>query len=219
MRRHIIMFKISIIFLLMAENLFFGAGYMQEETVDRILALVNGQIITLTDLRIARAFGLYERGGNAKTEDPADMVLQKLIDQKLVIQVAGKQSSINREEMDNFLDSVSEEMGNAQFQEMLGQFGMRRNDLEPYMFERIVYNRIISSRFDHAVLVTLKEIQDYYEKKYVPNQQAQGQEVKSMLDILDEIEAALIKEKSEEQITEWLQNLREKADIQINLNS
>ncbi len=219
MRRYIIMFKIGFIFLLMAKNLFFGAGYIQEKTVDRILALVNGQLITLTDVRIAKAFGLYERRGNSKTEDTVEMVLQKLIDQKLVIQVAGKESSINREEMDNFLNSVSEEMGNVQFQEILDQFGMRRNDLESYAFERIIYSRIISSRFDRVVLVTLKEIQDYYENRYVPDQKARGLEVESMLDILDEIEAALRKEKSEEQIAEWLQNLREKADIQIILKS
>jgi hypothetical protein len=37
-----------------------------------------------------------------------------------------------------------------------------------------------------------------------------------MLDIFDDIESILRREKSEGQVREWLQNLREKADIQIN---
>jgi hypothetical protein len=193
----------------------FGSG--QDETVDRILALVNGQLITLTDVRVARTFGLYDRGHESIGDDTIEQVLQKLIDQKLVIQVTSDDASVDQVEMNAFLQSISEEMGNDKFREELAQFGMERNDLSPFAFERILFNRILSSRFDRAVLVTLEEIQNYYEMTYVPEQEAQGFEAKSMLDIFDEIEAVLRKEKSEEQVEEWLGNLREKADIQINL--
>jgi glutamyl/glutaminyl-tRNA synthetase len=189
----------------------------QDETVDRILALVNGQVITLTDVRVVRTFGLYEKGQESTPDDTIEQVLQKLIDQKLVIQVTSDDSSVNREEMDDYLDNISEEMGNDRFREELDKFGMERNDLGPYTYERILFNRILSSRFDRTVLVTLDEIQGYYETRYVPAQQAQGLEPKSMLDIFDDIEAILREEKSEEQVEEWLQNLRNKADIQINL--
>jgi glutamyl/glutaminyl-tRNA synthetase len=188
----------------------------QDETVDRILALVNGQVITLTDVRVAKTFGLYERWKSSTTHDTIEEVLQNLIDQKLVIQVTRDSASVDRDEMDAFLNQVSEEMENDKFQEELDKFGMERNDLEPYAYEQILFSRILSSRFDRVVLVTLEDIQAYYKTKYVPDQQDKGFEPKSMLDILDDIEAALRKEKSEEQVGEWIQNLREKADIQIN---
>lgn len=210
--------RISIFFALALGHLVMGANVQQRETVDRILALVNGELITLTDVRIAKAFGLYEKEGAVKIDGTIDEVLQKLIDQKLVIQVTSESTSVNQEEMDALLDRISKEMGNGQFQEQLDRFGMQRNDLRPYVFERMLYRKIISSRFDRAVLVTLNEIQDYYEKRYVPAQESRGLEVKSMFDILDEIETILRGEKSEKQIREWLQNLREKADIQINLD-
>lgn len=189
----------------------------QDETVDRILALVNGQVITLTDVRVAKTFGLYEKWQGSTTHDTIEEILQKLIDQKLVIQMTRDGASVSRDEMEAFLDQVSEEIGNDKFQEELDNFGMERNDLGSYVYERILFSRILSSRFDRVVLVTLEEIQAHYETKYVPDQQGKGFEPKSMLDILDDIEAALRKEKSEEQVEEWIQNLREKADIQINL--
>lgn len=194
-----------------------SSAFGQDETVDRILALVNGQVITLTDVRVVRTFGLYEKGQESTPDDSIEQVLQKLIDQKLVIQVTRDDASVNREEMDDFFNNISEDMGNDKFQEELDKFGMERNDLGLYAYERILFIRILSSRFDRAVLVTLDEIQGYYETRYVPDQQAQGLEPKPMLDIFDDIEAILRKEKSEEQVEEWLQNLREKADIQINL--
>jgi len=189
----------------------------QDETVDRILALVNGQVITLTDVRVAKTFGLYEKGQGSTIHDTIEQVLQKLIDQKLVIQVTRGDASVNREEMDDYLDLVSEEMGNDKFREELDKYGMERNDLGSFAYERILFSRILSSRFDRVVLVTLEEIQGYYKTKYVPDQLDKGLEPKSMLDIFDDIETALRKEKSEEQVEEWIQNLRDKADIQINL--
>lgn len=197
----------------------FNSVFGQEETVDRILALVNGQVITMTDVRIAKTFGLYEKGQGSNPQDTVVEVLQKLIDQKLVIQVTRDDASVDRGEMDAFLTEVSEEMGKDRFQEELEKFGMEPNDLGFYAYERILFSRILSSRFDRVVPVTLEEIQDYYETKYIPDQQNKGSEPKSMLDILDDIEAVLRKEKSEEQVEEWIQNLREKADIQINLTS
>jgi hypothetical protein len=188
----------------------------QDETVDRILALVNQQVITLTDVRVAKTFSLYEKGQMPMANDTNEKVLRKLIDQKLVIQVTRDDASVNRLEMDVFLDNISEEMGNDKFREELNKYGMERNDLGPYAYERILFNRILSSRFDRTVLVTLEEIQSYYETRYVPSQKDKGFEPKSLLDIFDDIEAILRKEKSEKQVEEWLQNLREKADIQIN---
>jgi hypothetical protein len=207
----------GIIFMAMVGIVSLNSGFGQDETIDRILAIVNGQLITLTDVRVAQTFGLYERGQEFSADGTIEQVLQKLIDQKLAIQVTGSDASVNQAEMNAFLDSVSEEMEKDKFREELEYFGMERNDLRPYAFERILFNRILSSRFDRAVLVTLEEIQDYYETRYVPDQKAQGLEVKSMLDIFDEIETVLRKEKSEEQVEEWLRNLREKSDIQINL--
>jgi hypothetical protein len=63
----------------------------------------------------------------------------------------------------------------------------------------------------------LEEIQAFYETRYLPDQRDKGFEPQSMLDIFDDIEAMIRKEKSEKQIEEWLQNLREKAEIQLNL--
>jgi hypothetical protein len=189
----------------------------QDETVDRIVALVNGQVITMTDVRVAKTFGLYKSGQEAASDSEIEKVLLKLVDQKLVIQVTRDDSSVNREEMDAFLTNISEEMGNDRFRRELDKFGMLRKDLGPYAYERILFNRILSSRFDRTVLVTLEEIQIFYEMRYLPDQRDKGIEPQSLLDIFDDIEAQIRREKSEEQVEEWIQNLREKADIQINL--
>jgi hypothetical protein len=52
------------------------------ETIDRVLAVVAGQIITLSDVTAARDLGLQTAGSAA---DPVRAVLSKLIDRELVL--------------------------------------------------------------------------------------------------------------------------------------
>ena len=52
------------------------------ETIDRVLAVVAGQLITLSDVTAARELGLQSADG---TPDPIRAVLVKLIDRELIL--------------------------------------------------------------------------------------------------------------------------------------
>ena len=52
------------------------------ETIDRMLAVVGGQMITLTDVTAARDLGLQVAGA---AEDPLRAILSKLIDRELIL--------------------------------------------------------------------------------------------------------------------------------------
>jgi hypothetical protein len=59
-----------------------GAAGLHAETIDRVLAVVAGQLITLTDVTAAADLGLQTSDGAA---DPVRAVLNKLIDRELVL--------------------------------------------------------------------------------------------------------------------------------------
>jgi len=52
------------------------------ETIDRVLAVAAGQLITLSDVTVATDLGLQSPDGSA---DPVRAVLSKLIDRELVL--------------------------------------------------------------------------------------------------------------------------------------
>jgi hypothetical protein len=60
----------------------FPAGPARAETIDRVLAVVGGQLITLTDVTAALDLRLQTSDGAA---DPVRAVLSKLIDRELVL--------------------------------------------------------------------------------------------------------------------------------------
>ena len=58
------------------------ACVVSAETIDRVLAVVAGQLITLSDVTAARELGLQSADG---TPDPIRAVLVKLIDRELIL--------------------------------------------------------------------------------------------------------------------------------------
>jgi hypothetical protein len=58
-------------------------GGAADEVIDRVLAVVSGQVITLSDVTAARDLGLVPAGESA---DPIRTVLDRLIDRQLVLQ-------------------------------------------------------------------------------------------------------------------------------------
>jgi hypothetical protein len=60
----------------------FLACVVSAETIDRVLAVVTGQLITLSDVTAARDLGLQSADG---TPDPIRAVLVKLIDRELIL--------------------------------------------------------------------------------------------------------------------------------------
>jgi len=63
-------------------TVFFGATIASAETIDRVLAVVAGQLITLTDVTAARDLGLQAADNAA---DPVRAILSKLIDRELIL--------------------------------------------------------------------------------------------------------------------------------------
>jgi hypothetical protein len=59
-----------------------ATGFLRAETIDRVLAVVAGQIITLSDVTAARDLRLQTTDGAA---DPIRALLSKLIDRELIL--------------------------------------------------------------------------------------------------------------------------------------
>ncbi|UCC40178.1 MAG: SurA N-terminal domain-containing protein [Candidatus Aminicenantes bacterium] len=187
-----------------------------QEKIDYIVAVVNDKVITLTDLKVSEAFGLFEEEIKEKRGNLRLLILENLIDQELVIPFASERISVHEEELDSFFKEVEEKTGSVKLQNMLVEFGMNQDDLKEYLRKKMLYQKVISQKFSQSETVSLKEIETYYSQIYVPSQKEKGEQPEPMMDILSEIELSIKKERIRKQIEDWLENLRKQAEIQIN---
>jgi peptidyl-prolyl cis-trans isomerase SurA len=193
---------------------FAGNGQEGPLPIDRILAVVNEDVITLTDVRIAEAFNILSL--EEQDEGPLSLqILNRFIDQKIILQMTAEQMTVSGQEVNDRVGQVTAAFTPDEMTSLFGRFGITLSGLREYIRESLLYEKAIYNKFSRSVFVSLKEIENYYQNTFVPARQLSSLEVPPMLDILDDIETAIRKEKISSQVREWLRNLRDQANIQI----
>ncbi|MFH0924162.1 MAG: peptidylprolyl isomerase [bacterium] len=142
------------------------------ETVDKVVAIVNGEIITLTELNEAVSFILKDNGGiinfDGAEKDPAEIkrkVLNRLIDNKLIEQETKRIGIVVSErEIDNTLENIQKENSISR-EELVKKLEAKGLSLEKYkeqirqgMEKMMLVNREIKSR----VVMNEDELKKYY---------------------------------------------------------
>lgn len=143
--------------------------------IDGILAVVNGEIITLTDL-ILREKRLY--GAEHPSEDLSadarkgfrEKILQDLINERLMINEAERiKLSPTEEEIEKHIDQIKNENGfhsDEAFDSVLAKDGLTRKEFEKDISEEISLLRIHQRILHQAIQVTDQEIREYYETEW-----------------------------------------------------
>jgi len=201
------MFLSTLIFLSPAKG--------EVKIVDGIVAVVNDDIITLTDIRIVQAFDLLGREMDRGVGYDYNDFLESMIKQKLAVQMTGETDTIGTDELSIALQRELDKLNKELLKIELERFDLKIDDLKEYLIEKILYQSVISRRFSREIFINLKELEVYYEKRYLPEQKEKNQKPQPMIKILSEIESMVKKEKTEKQIEEWLKYLIDKADIQV----
>jgi hypothetical protein len=125
---------------------------------------------------------------------------------------------VDEEELEALLSDIVQRIDPDSAGRALLQFGLDWDDLKTYLREMMMYQKIISERFSRGVIVSIEEIERYYERVYVPSQRKQNLSPQPMIEVLDQIEGELQRVKVEDQVQEWIENLKRGADIQIKMS-
>jgi len=189
-----------------------GAVAAPAQTVNSIVAVVNGEVITLLDVLVTAEFGLAAADAEA---DPRQAALEALIDRKIVLDLAREARSADRAEVAAALAELRRSMGEEVFAAKLAGLGLAAKGLEPYLAERILYEKALAMRFSQSVPVSLTEIERHYRDIYVPEQSRLGRAVESLERAGEAIEAQLRAGRRTQQMNAWVRDLRKRADIQI----
>ena len=185
------------------------------QMVNGIVAVVNGQVITLLDVQVAAEFGLAGPASAAEGTAAREAALESLIDRKLVLDLAREVRSAEPSEIAAATAELKRSMGEEAFAAKLAKFGLTEAALAPYLEERILYDKALALRFSPAIPVSVTEVERYYRDIYVPEQTRLGRAVEPLDRVSGGIEAAIRDERRTQQMASWVRDLRKRADIQI----
>lgn len=151
--------------------------------VDRIVARINQEIVTLHDLRQAATPYLLQRGlSPALPRDPKQRqellgeVLDELIDRKLLVQEARAMDvRVSDAEVDQWLAYTRQQqnMSEEAFREMIGQYGLRYEAYREVIRENLLKIRMVNMRSAGATQVSESEVEAAYQKRRGQRDQVQ----------------------------------------------
>lgn len=188
-----------------------------QETVDRIAARVENDVILSSDIR---ALSRYQQFLDGKSETDAQ-ILDRLIDQWMV----RTEADVSRfphpsvAEIDRGLERLRKSFTTAeQYEARRKQSGLSDAEVRGIMTSQLYLSNYLDSRFRPAVQVDSKAIQDFYENAVVPQAQARGQEPPTLDAAHDLIQEALVQRGINEQAEKWLKESRARLHIENLLN-
>ena len=194
---------------------------LAQEVVDRMVATVNAgvrtDLVTYSDLVWQLALQPNTPLVSPTSQD-LNRALHLVVDQRLILQEAEKLPTIapTDEEIKAARDQLSKAFPSAaEFQQRLMLVGLTSEKLDEILAQRVRIEKYLDFRFRNFVLISQKEITDYYNDVYVPRLRSRspGQIVPKLEEARGEIEITLTEAKIESDTDAFLDNARERAEI------
>jgi hypothetical protein len=183
------------------------------EIIDRILAVVDTQIITLSDVRAALRFGLVPEDVST---DPKGAVLQRLIDRRLMLIEVDRyappepsESAVNAR-----LEAVERRFKDALGLEIaLNQSALTREELRRQLRDTLRIESYIQQRFSTSVQVSDDEVARYY-REHSEEFTRDGQ-VRSFEEVREIARTRVIESQRATFVTQWIEGLRKRGSVQL----
>jgi hypothetical protein len=174
-----------------------------QETVDRIVARVENDIILLSDIH---ALSRYQQFIDGKSETDGQ-ILDRLIDQWIVRTEADVSHFPHPSdaEIDRGLERLRKSFGSAEeYEARKKQSGLSDREIREMVAAQLYLSNYLDSRFRPGVQIDPKTIDDFYQKSVVPRAKARGQEPPPLDTARDFIQEALVQRGINDQADQWL---------------
>ena len=199
--------------------LFFSTLAIRGEVVDQVAALVEGEVISLSEVRkLVQYKGWEVPEEPQKRRDLYLTVLDQIINQKLISRQAQQTPGIgiSQEEVDIQLQAYQRRFSSqVQFQENLKSMEMTESDLREVIQRELAVWKFVQNRFEPFIILLPQQIQKYYDETLVPQLRETGAPLPALELVQEQIREILILERTNQEMDRWVRNTRRKAQVKV----
>lgn len=188
--------------------------------VDKIAALVNEEIITVHDIERAIVFFPLLRVDGESEEKFYFRALSDLINHKVIALEYGDEFSLSEEDFETVQTQILQKAGSLEkLLAALDNFAMTWIDFETFIREKVLYEKVLREKFPLELAIPFAEIEEFFNREYLPSQLRLGLEPQSLAEMTPQIEKHLRKLRTEKQLSTWLGDIRTAYKVEIKLRS
>jgi len=177
------------------------------EIIDRLLAVVDGTPITQSDVSGATRLGLVDAPA---VPDSVPPVLERLIERRLMLVEVDRYAPPDPADadVDRALEAVRARVGPTALDVILAQTGSGLDQLRRFLRDDLRILSYLQQRFG-AIQPTESDVAQYY------RDHAAEFGGRSLQEVHDTVVAALMKERRDAVIRDWVMGLRRRANITV----
>ena len=183
------------------------------EVLDRVLAVVSGTVITLSDARAAIALGLVETRAKA-VRDPVETALDWLVDRRLTLDEAVRSGAADVEApaLAQAMEAIRQRFpSDAEYGKTLARLGLDDTRVRGLVRDTLVARDYVQRRFDTVLAATDDELREYFDAhrdRFVRD----GRPL-SFEEAAEDVRAVVDEDRRQQAVSAWKERLRRRADI------
>jgi peptidyl-prolyl cis-trans isomerase SurA len=197
------------------------------QELDRVIAIINGDVLLQSDVLEEMQFAsIQPLGQPGLATDPA-VAGRRLINRTLILQ------QMKTQQADNPVSDEELEKGLAELRKQIPACGrfhcetlegwrnfLKQNSLTEQQVadrwrQRLQIVNFIDTRFRNGVRIAKPEIQDYYDKTFVPAFKKESANPPALSAVSNRIEEILLQRRVNGMLQDWLKSLRDQGSVQI----
>jgi hypothetical protein len=190
------------------------------ETVERVVVVVNGRPILLSEQEAAlQREALLAAKPVATGDDERHAVLERMVDQELLRGEMERSTfqHASASEVDQKIQELRKTFSGTEseagWNAVLGRYGVSPEELRSAIAFELDTLRLIDLRLRPAAQPDQASIEEYYRGTYLPSLHKAGTKPQALNGVRETIKELLVQQKLGELTTAWLQSLRAQADI------
>lgn len=194
--------------------------------IDRLVAIVNGELILDSDVDQERRFAALLPYGDVKEPFNRDEAIDRLINRDLILQQLQLQpgSGVSMEAAKKNLDAARSSIPKCRqyhcetkdgWDRLIASEGFTEASLTKMWRQRMEALAFIEERFQMGITISPKEIQDYYEHTMLPEYAARHVVPPPVASISKRIREVLLQQQVSKLLDNWLQSLRAQGSVVV----
>jgi len=186
--------------------------------IDRVAAVVDQEVITLTEVEQLVALQVLARLPGEGESDYRRRILETMIAQALRARDVERfgAEDVPKDSIEARLVEITRRLGGEPDREaVLRQTELSLDELRGIVKRQLQVEAYVEERFSPLIFVSLEEIETYYRGPWTDQRRQRGLTVPPLSEVREEIRSILKSERLQAEIETWTAQLRARANVDV----
>ena len=195
-----------------------GVGPAPAAVVDRVAAVIDQQVITLSEITQMSELRFFPRKADQNDADYRRDILDALIAQALRFRDVERFGApdVSKDSIEARLLDIQKRFASpAEFSAALAGAELSLDEVRTLIKRQLQVEAYIQERFAPLIFVSSEEIEAYYRGPWSQQRRERGLPVPALTEVTNDIRALLRSDRLQTEVASWTTQLRARANVDI----